>query len=126
MSDDESIVCPTCARAHPPSERFCAACGMPLVQASGVEQPTTPLQRRARKIKPAYTEGPLVKVAHVDTPLEAEFVAGLLLEEGIPSVLSGSISGYSPVLGARDILVAESGAQAAREALTPPPRRPES
>lgn len=113
----EQIICPSCARAHPPSERFCEDCRMPLVL-DVVEQPhTTGRRLAARKIKPEYAEGPLVKVARVDTQPEAEFIGGMLLEEGIPSVLSGSISGYAPVLDVRDVLVPESGAQAAREAL---------
>jgi hypothetical protein len=44
----------------------------------------------------------------------------MLLEEGIPSVLRGSggvVAPYAPMLGARDVLVPESGAEAAREAL---------
>jgi Putative prokaryotic signal transducing protein len=115
--DAEPIVCPSCARAHPPSERFCVACGMPLVHAGAVEQQASERQRRARKIKPQYAEGPLVKVARAETQPEAEFIAGLLLEEGIPSVLSALIAGYAPMIGPRDVLVPESGAQAAREAL---------
>jgi hypothetical protein len=89
------LVCPGCAREHPPSERFCATCGMPLVHNAGAEQETTKRQQAARKIKPEYAEGPLVKVASAETQPEAEFIAGLLLE----------------------VLVPESGAQAAREAL---------
>ncbi len=115
--EGEPIVCPSCARAHPPSERFCAACGMPLVHPGGVEQPASERQRRARKIKPEYAEGPLVKVARAETQYQAEFIAGLLLEEGIPSVLSATIAGYTPMLDPRDVLVPESGAEAAREAL---------
>jgi len=113
-----ALVCPTCSRAHPPSERFCEACGMPLVLAS-VEGalPASERQRTARKIKPQYAEGPLVKIAHVDSQPEAEFIAALLLEEGIPSLTRGLIAGYAPVMGAREVLVPESGAQAAREAL---------
>jgi hypothetical protein len=114
---EDSIVCPKCARAHAPSERFCEACGMPLVHEPGAESETTELQRRARKIKPEYAAGPLVKVAWAETRYQAEFIAGLLLEEGIPSVLSATIAGYSPMVDPRDVLVPESGAQAAREAL---------
>ena len=113
----ELIVCPTCARAHPPSERFCEACGMPLVHASGGEQATSERRRKARKIKPQYAEGQLVKVARVANQVEAEFIAGLLLEEGIPCLLRNSIGGYSPMIGPREIMVPESGAEAAREAL---------
>jgi hypothetical protein len=112
-----SIVCPKCGRAHAPSERFCEACGMPLVYEPGAESETTELQRRARKIKPEYADGPLVKVALADSQPQAEFIAGLLLEEGIPCLLRNSIGGYSPIIGPREVMVPESGAQAAREAL---------
>ena len=50
-------------------------------------------QRRARKIKPQYAEGELVKVARAANQPEAEFIEGLLLEEGIPSMLRRS-SGF--------------------------------
>lgn len=82
-----------------------------------VEEHTTERRQQARKIKPEYADGPLVKVAQVGSQPEAEFIAALLLEEGIPSLLSGQIAGYAPVVGAREVLVPESGAQAAREAL---------
>ena len=37
-------------------------------------------QRRARKVKPQYGEGQLVKVAYARNQAEAELIAGLLLE----------------------------------------------
>jgi hypothetical protein len=91
---------------------------MPLVHdMSGVEAPTGERRRKARKIKPQYTEGKLVQVASAENLAQAELLQGLLLEEGIPSMLRGSIAGYAPVIGTREILVPESGAEAAREAL---------
>jgi hypothetical protein len=117
---DDRIVCPSCGREHPLSERFCAACGMPLVHTSGGEEPAGERRRTARKIKPEYAEGPLVKVVQVGSQPEAELVAGLLLEEGIPSLLrraGGSDVAEFLAAGPRDVLVPESGAQAAREAL---------
>jgi hypothetical protein len=113
----ESIVCPTCGRAHPPSERFCEACGMPLVHPGGAELQASEFRRKARKIKPQYAEGELVKVALAESQPEAEFIAGLLLEEGIPCLTRNVIGGYSPMIGPREIMVPQSGAQAAREAL---------
>jgi hypothetical protein len=110
-------VCPGCARTYPRSERFCAVCGMPLVHLPGTKRAASERQRKARKIKPQYSEGELVKVARAENQIQAEFIEGLLLEEGIPCVLSGLIAGYAPVVGTRDILVPESGAEAAREAL---------
>lgn len=101
------------------SERFCEACGMPLVHLPAERPDPSARQQRARKIKPQYTEGELVSVARAENLAQAEFIAGLLLEEGIPSLVRGSIvAGYAPVLGAREVLVPESGAQAAREALS--------
>ena len=115
---DESLVCPDCARSYPDSERFCAACGMPLVYAPGIESPASgERERKARKIKPQYTEGELVQVASAENLAQAEFVAGLLLEEGIPCLVRSSIGGYGSLTGPRDLLVPESGAEAAREAL---------
>jgi hypothetical protein len=117
MDEGEEIVCPTCGRAHAPSERFCESCGMPLVHPLGGEIAASERQQAARKIKPQYTEGELVKVAHAESQPEAEFIAGLLLEEGIPCLLRNSIGGYSPMIGPREVLVPASGAEAAREAL---------
>lgn len=117
MSAAGELVCPSCEVLHPASERFCARCAMPLVSAAPPPPEPTERQRRARKIKPQYAEGPLVSVARARNLVEAEFLAGLLLEEGIPSTLRASIAGYAPVVGSREVLVAESGAQAAREAL---------
>jgi Putative prokaryotic signal transducing protein len=124
MDGEPTIFCPTCGRAHPPNERFCETCRMPLVNvADTVEPAASERQRAARKIKPEYAEGELVKVAHADDLAQAEFIAGLLLEEGIPSMLRGSIAGYAPLVDPRDIMVPESGAEAAREALAWPSER---
>ncbi|HEY2283194.1 MAG TPA: hypothetical protein VGH60_06545 [Solirubrobacteraceae bacterium] len=125
MMEDESIVCPSCARAHPPSERFCEACGMPLVHPPSTAD-AQPGERRehARKIKPQYSEGRLVKVAYAQNLPEAQLIQGLLLEEGIPSMARRAPGFDVPdflAAGPRDILVPESGAQAAREALQAPP-----
>ena len=117
---EPALVCPGCARSHPPEERFCGACGMPLVSVLGGELHADRRQQRARKIKPQYSEGALVKVARGENQPEAEFLEGLLLEEGIPSLLLRSPGADVAELltaGARDVLVPESGAQAAREAL---------
>jgi len=117
---DEELVCPSCARTYPASERFCAQCGMPLVHVEGSEQRASEQQRRARKIKPQYAQGELVKVARAQNQSEAEFLEGLLLEEGIPSLVRRS-RGFdvaeSLAGGPRDVLVPESAAEAAREAL---------
>ncbi|HEX3510868.1 MAG TPA: DUF2007 domain-containing protein [Solirubrobacteraceae bacterium] len=116
----DELLCPACDRSHGADARFCEDCGMPLVHPGAAPEPTA-RQRRARKIKPQYTEGRLVKVAEARNQPQAEFLAGLLLEEGIPSMVRRSQGFDVPeamVGGARDVLVPESGAQAAREALT--------
>ncbi len=114
-------MCPSCELAHPPSERFCRSCGLPLVHAGDREAEPSERERRARKVKPQYAEGALVKVARASSQAEAEFIAGLLLEEGIPSMVQRSpgfdVAEYLAA-GPRDVLVPQSGAEAAREALS--------
>jgi hypothetical protein len=95
---------------------------MPLVYAGtrGVDEPVTAAHERARKIKPQLTEGELVKVAGGRNQAEAEFIQGLLLEEGVPSVLRRSRGFDVPDMlaaGPRDVLVARSGLETAREVL---------
>jgi hypothetical protein len=95
---------------------------MPLVHAgrSADGGPVTGRQERARKIKPQFTEGELVRVAGARHQAEAELIQGLLLEEGVPSMLRRTRGFDVPDLlaaGPRDVLVPASGAQAAREAL---------
>jgi hypothetical protein len=117
-----SLVCPGCDRVHASSERFCTVCGLPLVHAEGHEgPPKSELAIRARKVRPGYAEGPLVRVASARHQAEAEMIQGLLLEEGIPSVARRSGGFDVPdflAAGPRDILVASSGEEAAREILT--------
>jgi zinc ribbon protein len=118
----EPLVCPSCASTHPSSERFCPNCGMPLVHAArvDVDAPVSPARERARKIRPQYTEGELVRVAGARHQAEAELVQGLLLEEGIPSMLRRSRGFDVPDMlaaGPRDVMVPASGAQAARDVL---------
>ncbi len=118
----EPLTCPRCSTTHPPEERFCPDCGMPLVYSGGEEQvePLTERHERARKIKPQYAEGDLVRVAGGRNQVEAEFIQGLLLEEGVPSTLRRTAGFDVPdflAAGPRDVLVPESGALAAREVL---------
>jgi hypothetical protein len=116
----DALVCPSCGLEHGSSERFCESCGMPLVHADTEAAAPTSRQRTARKVKPQYSEGKPVKVARAGSQAEAEFIAGLLLEEGIPSMVIRS-PGFDVAeflaAGPRDVLVPESGAEAAREAL---------
>jgi Putative prokaryotic signal transducing protein len=119
---ERPFVCPDCGRTHPSEERFCEDCGMPLVHVPGAERDADERQRKARKIKHQYTEGALVKVARANNQPEAELIEALLLEEGIPS-LQRRAGGFDVpdflAAGPRDILVPESGAEAAKEALKP-------
>ncbi|MGI8802588.1 MAG: hypothetical protein ACR2KV_10510 [Solirubrobacteraceae bacterium] len=113
------LACPSCATPHPPEERFCRSCGMPLVDA-GEAEPVSERQARARKIKPQYTEGELVRVAGASNQAEAEFIQGMLLEEGVPSLLRRRPGFDVPDFmagGPRDVMVAASGAPTAREVL---------
>jgi hypothetical protein len=118
----EPLVCPSCASTHPLDERFCPRCGMPLVYAAGIgaDQPVTERHERARKVKPQYTEGDLVRVAGARHQAEAEMIQGLLLEEGVPSMLRRSRGFDVPDMlaaGPRDVMVPASGASAARDVL---------
>ena len=96
---------------------------MPLVLGGelGEEPAASEAHARARKIRPDYTHGELVRVAGARHQAEAEFIQNLLLEEGIPSVFRRSIGFDVPdflAAGWRDILVPESGAEAALEVLS--------
>jgi hypothetical protein len=118
----QPLSCPRCARRFPLEERFCPDDGMPLVyMGSEAEQPITEAQERARRIKPQYTEGELVKVAGGRNLAEAELVQGILLDQGIPSVQRRTRGFDVPdflAAGPRDILVPEAAAQDALALLT--------
>jgi hypothetical protein len=95
---------------------------MPLVQAGGepLDAPLSDAHGRARKINPVFTEGELVRVAGGRNQSEAEFIQGLLLEWGVPSVLRRTAGFDVPdflAAGPRDVLVPEAGAETAREVL---------
>lgn len=116
--DPAALVCPSCELEHPPHERFCGRCGMPLVPHTG----EAPDERRirARKIQPRYAVGELVWIAGARNGAEAEFIAGMLLEEGIPSLVRRAGGFDVPDFlagGPREVLVAQSGAAAARQVL---------
>jgi hypothetical protein len=118
----EPLVCPSCATPHPADERFCARCGMPLTYAgrTDLEMPVSAAHARARKIKPQYSEGDLVRVAGARNQAEAELIQGLLLEEGVPSMLRRSRGFDVPDMlaaGPRDVMVPASGAAPARDVL---------
>jgi len=88
--------CPACGTGYPDQERFCPDCKLPLVQgegSTGVLETVGERHERARKIKPQLTEGRLVRVAGGRNQAEAEFIQGLLLEEGVPSMLRRTAAG---------------------------------
>ena len=124
-------MCPSCAAAHGPEERFCRDCGLPLVLAAGAGAPgerVSEARERARQVLPQYSEGPLTRVATARHQAEAEMLEGLLLQQGIPSLVRRSGGFDVPdflASGPRDILVPASGAELAREVLgTPEPVAP--
>jgi hypothetical protein len=119
------LVCPSCATGHEDGERFCERCGVPLVEADPVAPPESERHERARKIRPQYAEGPLVKVVGARNQAEAELLQGMLLEEGVPTLMRRSGGFDVPdflAAGPRDILVPASGAEAARDILQVPER----
>ncbi len=95
---------------------------MPLVR-PGAEPLDTPLSDahgRARKINPLFTEGELVRVAGGRNQAEAELIQGMLLEEGVPSMLRRSPGFDVPdflAAGPRDVLVPQAGVDTARDLL---------
>jgi hypothetical protein len=114
------LVCPDCAAEHDDGARFCSRCGMPLIHPGGGEARLSARQERARKIKPQYAQGGLVRVAWTRNQAEAELIEGMLLEEGIPSLMRRPAGFDVPdfmAAGPRELLVARSGLEAAREVL---------
>jgi hypothetical protein len=115
-----ALVCPSCEAPHAADERFCTDCGVPLVFAEEGVPRRSEAALRARKVRPGYAEGPLVRVASARHQAEAEMIQGLLLEEGIPSLVRRTGGFDVPdflASGPRDILVAASGFEPARELL---------
>lgn len=116
----QALVCPSCGAPHPADERFCETCNVPLVFGADGEAVASPRAERARKIKPQYAEGALVRVVGASNQTEAEFIQGMLLEEGVPSTLRRSMGFDVPDMlaaGPRDVMVPASGHATAREVL---------
>jgi hypothetical protein len=94
---------------------------MPLVpNGEIIEVPTSEAHERARKVDPRYSRGQLVRVAGALQQPEAEMMQGILLDAGVPSMVRRGRGADVPELlasGPRDILVPESGTDAARQAL---------
>jgi hypothetical protein len=117
----DRLSCPACGAAYDEPERFCPDCKLPLVRGESAALETVgERHERARKIKPQLTEGRLVRVAGARNQAEAEFIQGLLLEEGVPSLLRRSAGFDVPdflAAGPRDVLVPEAAMATAREVL---------
>ena len=133
---EQPLVCPACGTGGGPNERFCPRCGSPFVYAPGMAGRAPPREdearARARKVHPPYAEGELVRVATAQNQPEAELLQGLLLEEGVPSLVRRSGGFDVPdflAAGPRDILVPRGGEEVARAVLgtqrgAPAPARP--
>lgn len=107
--------CPSCGARHPATERFCESCGLPLV----FDRPPEAAVAHA-KVRPELAQGDLVQVAGGRNQTEAEFIQGLLLEEGVPSLVRRSRGFDVPDMlaaGPRDVLVPSSGVAVARDVL---------
>jgi hypothetical protein len=115
------LTCPRCALPHSINERFCRKCGMPLVYAGTREEaPITEAHERARKVRPQYAHGDLIRVTGARTLADGEMIQSILLDNGIPSMLRRARGFDVPdflAAGPRDVLVPESGYEAARELL---------
>ncbi len=94
---------------------------MPLVYAgAGEQEPITDAHERARKVRPQFARGELVRVTGGRNLADAELIQGILLDQGIPSVLRRTRGFDVPdflAAGPRDVMVPESGYARARELL---------
>jgi hypothetical protein len=95
---------------------------MPLVYAGEREQaPITDAHERARKVRPQMARGELRRVTGGRNLSEAELIQGILLDQGIPSILRRTRGFDVPdflAAGPRDVLVPESGYEEARTLLS--------
>jgi hypothetical protein len=120
---EPALVCPACGSRFAEDQRFCPDCKLPLVLGEPAVESARPVSdrhERARKVKPQLAEGPLVRVAGAQNEAEGQFIQGLLLEEGVPSMLRRSAGFDVPdflAAGPRDVMVPISGADTARQVL---------
>ena len=116
----DDLHCPACGTSYDEPERFCPDCKLPLVRAEGVIERVGEAPRARPEDQAAVHRGPLVRVTGARNQAEAEFIQGLLLEEGVPSMLKRSAGFDVPdflAAGPRDILVPEAAVATAREVL---------
>ena len=121
MENAGPLTCPRCALAHPISERFCRNCGMPLAYGGVREtEPITDAHERARKIRPQFAHGDLVRVTGARNMADGELIQSILLDHGVPSMLRRARGFDVPdflAAGPRDVMVPESGYETARDVL---------
>ena len=118
-----TLVCPQCASEHSGDERFCARCGMPLVHGGPAEAERSERQQRARKIRPEYAQGPLVRVHQRPQPARGRARRGDAARGGDPEPAAplarlrrSRLHGVGPARRAR-------AAVRARRRARPPARR---
>jgi hypothetical protein len=115
------LTCSRCALPHSIDERFCRNCGMPLVYAGTREEaPVTEAHERARKVRPQFAHGDLIRVTGARSLADGELIQAILLDHGIPSMLRRTRGFDVPDFlagGPRDVLVPQSGYETARELL---------
>jgi hypothetical protein len=115
------LTCSRCALPHSIDERFCRNCGMPLVYAGTREEaPVTEAHERARKVRPQFAHGDLIRVTGARSLADGEMIQAILLDHGIPSMLRRTRGFDVPDFlagGPRDVLVPQSGYETARELL---------
>jgi hypothetical protein len=91
---------------------------MPLVHPGArEEEPETEAHEKARKVRPQFARGELVRVTGARNLADSELIQGMLLDQGIPSVLRRTRGFDVPdflAAGPRDVLVPESGFEEAR------------
>jgi len=120
LRDGGELLCPSCGRSYEGAERFCDRCGVPLTHSDQFDPGINDAHRRARMVKPQLSEGRLVRVVGARNQVEGEFIQGMLLEQGVPSILRRSAGFDVPdflAAGPRDVLVPQSGVITAREVL---------
>ncbi len=117
-----SLVCPRCGLEHGLDERFCTACDMPLVHPGEREEPARDdAHAKARKVRPQFAQGELVKVTGGRNQADSELIQNVLLDYGIPSILRRTRGFDVPDMlaaGPRDVMVPQAGYEEARRVLS--------
>ena len=118
-----SLRCPSCGLEHADgAERFCRQCGMPLIlEGEREQQATDEAHEKARKVRPQFARGDLVKVTGGRNQADSELIQNLLLDQGIPSILRRTRGFDVPDMlaaGPRDVMVPEAGYAEARRLLS--------